>query len=188
MNPYFIPNVQNLPQQVRQQNRQQFWQGMGEKAPGIIGGALAIGQQFGQMAGQDLGINTQTSPIQYDQSMMPIYTSGQLASDIGQANPQGASFGEIATATGQGAIAGSAFGPLGAAIGGAVGGIGSAVMGGVRKRRQRRQLKRATQQLEKNQQIYNEAESSFRANQNQLEDYNERMNSNNRYYNLYRNG
>lgn len=163
--------------------------GAGTNIAGVAGavtGAAGLATDAIDMANQRLNINTQTAPIQADQSMAPVYTAGRLVSDANNAKPKGASGGEILKGVGSGAAAGAAFGPWGAAIGAVVGGAVSAIGGGIRKKRQRREKNRAMGQANALGQAYNKADVNFRAKSAAMEDYNQRNSAESRLYSLYR--
>jgi hypothetical protein len=146
---------------------------------GMVTNAMGMGQQ-------GFGFNTNLTPSQSDPYSAPTYTGGTLAFQIAGARPQGATFGEALNSTAQGAMAGSTFGPVGTAVGAAVG-LGSSLIGGrARKRRQKRELEQAQRVLRSNQNQYNQAEVGYRNQMNQREDYLERTNMESGLYNYYK--
>lgn len=164
---------------------QQQDQGSGFNWGALASGAAGLATNFAGMTNQGYQFDTNITPS--DPSMMPSYGLGNLTSQIGNAEAKGASGGEILSGVGQGAMAGAEFGPLGAAAGGIIGGLGSIFAGGARRKRQRRQIRNAQQALRQGQTQFNEQSTAFQQKQNQLEDYQDRLNPQARLYNLYRN-
>jgi hypothetical protein len=179
-NPYYSESLSKAVSSIPQAPKQRV-----DPTQAILGGIGLAGNFIG-MANQGLGLNTNIEPMRTDSSMAPTYNAGELWNDASSVKPQGASGGELLNGVGQGASAGAAFGPLGAVIGGAAGGIGTAIAGDYRKRKQQREKNSAMRQVQSAQQNFNQADVDFRNQRNQMEDYNQRMDSSNRLYNLYR--
>jgi len=154
---------------------------------GIAAGAAGlslIGNAVG-MANQDLGIDEQAPNLQYGASGQPVY-SGDYVNQVANATPQKTSAGEVLGGGLQGAQAGFAVGgPLGAAIGGGAGIIATLIGGRRRRKRQEEQKRKADRSVKAYQQDYNLADKQFDDQQIAQQDYNRRMNSSNRLYNLY---
>lgn len=113
----------------------------------------------------------------------PVYNIGSQYNQAYLSKPQGTTFGEALGSTAKGASFGAAFGPVGMGVG-AVLGLGSSLIGGrARKRRQTNERNNALNQATQAQQNFNEQSSAYRSQQNQLEDYNQRLNG--REYNVY---
>lgn len=147
-------------------------------------GAVSLGANIYGMSQQGLNLNTNINP-QVDIYGRPVYTAGDLQSQAYSAKPQGATFGEAASSTIQGAQAGAAFGPIGMGVGAAVGLGGSLIGGARRKRRQTREKNQALTQVSNAQNQYNNSDVSYHNQMNQIEDYNQRINPNRRSRNLY---
>jgi hypothetical protein len=179
-NPYYSETLVKAVNSIPQTPKQRI-----DPTQAIMGG-IGLASNFIGMANQGLGLNTNIGPMRTDSSMAPTYNAGDLWNEASSARPQGASGGEILNGAGQGAAAGAAFGPIGAGIGAVAGGVGTAITGGIRKRKQQKEQNSAMRQVQQAQQDFNTADVSFRNQRNQMEDYNQRMNSNNRLYNLYR--
>jgi hypothetical protein len=177
------PSIPNMPGQPN--NAPQMKQGFGlEQVIGGLTGAADIFSSANQMANQSLGLNPQLQG-QYNQFEQPSYGLGQDYNQAALAKPQGASGGEVLGMAGKGAAAGSAFGPIGTGVG-AVVGAGAALIGGRRRKKKQQKEKTAAQNtLKAGQQAFNQASADFSAQQNAAEDYQDRMNSQTRMYNLY---
>lgn len=156
-------------------------------AVNAVGGAVSIASNAINMANQGLNLNTNVAPIQYDQSMKPTYTAGQLSADAARAKPQGATWEEVLSSAGTGAATGASIGGVwGGVIGGVVGAGASLIGGGSRQSKQRKEKRRALGKANAAGQQYNQADIAFRDRTARMEDYNEKNNMNNRLYNLYR--
>lgn len=155
-------------------------------AGAIAGGAVALAGNYAGM-NQGLGLNPNPEQMRSDSTMRPTYNLGSAWNQASSASPQGATGGEIFAGVGQGATIGSQILPgVGTAIGGLVGGIGSAIAGGARRRRQRDEKERAMRKLVSAQGQYNQADVSFRNQQNLMEDYRQNQDDSGRLYNYYK--
>lgn len=173
MSPYYF-------EQPKQEPKKFNWEGAINAGMGGLG---ILANSFG-MANQGLGINMEVP--EQNQYGQPVYGGGELAAQINNAQPQGATGGEILGGAAQGLQAGAALGPVGV-VGGAVVGAVSSIFGGrARKRRQERERERARNKLGVVQQNYNTTDVAFRDKMNQQSEYLDKMNDNSRYYNLYR--
>jgi len=155
----------------------------GAAMAGLTGLSLAT-DAFG-MSNQPLGIETQAPNLEYSATGKPVYTAGAFYNQANSAQPQGATAGEVIGSVGKGVLAGAEFGPVGAAVGGAVGLATSLIGGGRRAKRQREQRYKATASARKAQTNYNTASEAFDQTQVAQADYLKRMNNTNRLYNLY---
>jgi hypothetical protein len=153
------------------------WGGLATGAAGLLGNYASFSNQF-QF--------DNPAPSQADPTMAPVYTGGNLASQISSQKPQGATGGELLSGAGQGALAGAQFGPVGAAIGGFAGLLSSAFGGNRRRRAQKRARNQAMKSLAQTQQTYNQQDRAFTQQRNAMEDYNDMNNSQARMYNLYK--
>lgn len=164
---------------------QQAGKGFGQGAS-LAQGAMGVIGNYMNMANQSLNLNSQIAPSQYDPNSAPTYTAGQAQAEASAAMPQGANGGEILGGALQGASAGSAFGAPGAVVGGVVGALSSVFGGESRAEKQRKEKEAALQRVMAAQQMYNTQDVSFRNQQNQREDYLQRINPYNREYNVYK--
>jgi len=158
--------------------------GVGDGIAAGAAGLSLISNAVG-MANQDLGIDKQAPNLQYGASGQPVY-SGQYQNDVANATPQKTSAGEVLGGGLQGAQAGFAVGgPLGAAIGGGAGILTTLIGGSRRRKRQEEQKQKAERSVRSYQKDYNLADKQFDDQQIAQQDYNRRMNSSNRLYNLF---
>lgn len=177
-NPYFKPIANAGGQPKTESNFGAGWD--------VANGVLGLAGNYMNMANQSLNLNTNIAPSQYDQNSAPTYTAGQAQIEASNATPQRASGGELLGGALQGAGAGAALGPAGMVVGGVVGALSSAFGGESREEKQRREKQIALQKVMASQQLYNSQDVSFRNQQNQREDYLQRMNPRGREYNVYK--
>lgn len=188
-NPYFDPTIQD-----------QYYDtgGTMPKKPGpnidwsgVASGIAGLGLNAYAMANQgNRRLNQGIAPSQYDLNSAPAYTAGNAQYEASTAKSQGATGGEIASATGQGAATGASIGSVipgigtavGAAVGGVVGAASSLIGGGARAARQRKEREAALRRVAGAQQQYNAQDVAFRNQQNQMQEYYRRMNPYNREY------
>ncbi len=177
--PYLPPSVPNSvsPQTYAPK------MGMDQILGGLTGGFDIYNSAHG-MANQSLGLNPQAQG-QYDMGYQPSYNMGQDYNQAAMAKPQGATGGEVLGMGAKGAAAGAAFGPIGAGVGFVGGAVAGLIGGKRRKKKQQREKEAAQNTLKAGQQNFNKAEADYTAQQNAAEDYQDRMNTTNRMYNLY---
>lgn len=131
--------------------------------PAVMGG-LQFASDIGSIAGQ--GLNLGQPGLQYfAEGVRPTYQGGEYMGRVAAATPQGASAGEIGSTAFKAGMAGfqATGNPLIGLGAAAVGGIGAAIGGGVRKRKQRREKAQALDLAKAQQQEYNMAASDFAA-------------------------
>lgn len=131
--------------------------------PAVMGG-LQLASDIGSIAGQ--GLNLGQPGLQYfAEGVRPTYQGGEYMGRVAAATPQGASAGEIGSTAFKAGMAGfqATGNPLIGLGAAAVGGIGAAIGGGVRKRKQRREKAQALDLAKAQQQEYNMAASDFAA-------------------------
>jgi hypothetical protein len=85
----------------------------------------------------------------------PVYNLQGLEQKIGAIDTSGPTLGSIGKSAGQGAAAGSAFGPYGAAIGGIVGATGGLISGLVGSKKAQEKKRQAQMNLLNAQRMYN---------------------------------
>jgi hypothetical protein len=154
---------------------------------GALSGALGLFGQYENMSHQSLGLDQYKPQLQTSATGQPTYQFGQLSNAANSARPQGAQAGEIASGALQGAAAGASIGgPVGAGVGAIVGTGVSLVGGARRKRKQRREQQAALQKVQAGQKEYNTAYDQFYTNNLAMQDYQDRSNTSNQLYNLYK--
>lgn len=155
-------------------------------ASGAISGGLALAGTYTNMVNQELGLEAPPT-LERSATGEPVYTAGQTYNQASLSQPKGASGGEILSAAGQGAAAGTTIMPgIGTAVG-AVVGAGISIFGGSRrKKKQKREKQKALNQVANRQQEFNTASESFAEQQLATDDYYRRLNIDDQLYNLYR--
>ena len=153
--------------------------GAGITGIGLATDAIAMGNQ-------SLGIETSAPGLQRSATGEPVYNTGEFMNQASLAKPQGSTVGEVGAGVAKGASAGAAFGPWGAAIGGAVGAVTSLLGGRRRKRKQEAEKKKALKSAKIAQGNYNVASEAFDEKEAAQSDYMKRMDNTNRMFNLYR--
>lgn len=138
------------------------------------GAASLIGSGVG-MINQAKNINTATPTQQLDQFGKPVYNLGDFTQQYNSIKPQGATAGEVGSGILQGASAGMAFGPWGAAIGGVVGGISQLAFGRRRKRIQEKKKTLAQTSLFNAQRMFNSSMENYNAQQSAQSLYNDQQ-------------
>ena len=152
----------------------------------LAGGALGLASTFASTANEDLPLS-QIPGTQRSATGQPVYNLGASYNEAYQSKPQGATGGEILSAAGQGAAAGTAVLPgIGTAVGAGIGALGSIISGGIRKSRERRQRRTALEQLATGQHDFNQASQAFDNQQLSLDDYYRRADLSTQLHNLYR--
>lgn len=151
----------------------------------LVSGGLGLAGTYMGIANQGLGL-TAPPDLQRSATGEPIYNLGSSFNQAALSQPQGASGGEILSGAGQGAAAGSAFGPIGTGVGAVVGGLTSVLGGNRRKRKQRAERRQAMAKIRLGQQDYNKASESFNTSRAALSDYRQRQDISDQIYNLYR--
>lgn len=131
-------------------------------------------------------IQTQAPQIQYDSDGKPMYGLGQQYLNVRGIRPQGVTPAEYHAMTAKGMSAGAQVGgPWGALIG-AVVGSGAALIGGGRRKKKMQEAKRkAKASLLRRQQEYSESTQEYDQARLAREAYEDRMNKQNRLYNIY---
>ena len=153
----------------------------------VAAGALALAGNYYGMANQSLNLDVPQGAT-FDAYGRPSYNLNSAWNQVSGSKPQGATGGDIFSGAAQGASIGTMLAPgIGTAIGAGVGAIGSAVFGGVRRRKQQREKNKAMRQLTAGQTQYNTADVNFRNSQNAMEDYRDSQDKSARLYNLHRN-
>lgn len=150
---------------------------------GAATGALGLAANAYGMSQQRFNFSN-IAPQQQDDNSAPTYNAGQLYNEASGSHPKGAQAGEILGGVGQGAAAGASFGPVGAAIGGVIGGAASIIGGSSRKKAEEEQKKKALAQASLAQTQYNTADVSYRNHQNELYNYYNQNNAAGREYNV----
>ncbi len=146
-------------------------------------GLASLYGSFAGAAGQRLNLPQFESP--YNQGQ-PSYDGGRVNA-VTNAQPQGATGGEIAGDALQGAGIGTAILPgIGTAIGAGIGAIGGAISGAIRGNKEDTEKNRAMEAQRNYQKQFNDAASGFSKSQDASREYNKRMNNYSRYENLYR--
>lgn len=158
-------------------------------AGGIANAAIAGGDIITDainMGKEADAIQTKVPGIQYDSDGKPTYTMGQQYIDTAGIKPQGVTLGEYHSMTAKGMAAGAQVGgPWGALIG-AVVGSGSALIGGRRRKKKMEAAKRkATNALTRRRDEYANSTEQYNENRLAQEAYQDRMNKQDRLYNLY---
>ncbi len=146
-----------------------------------ISGGIGMASDFLNISNQKLNLGNPN----YDFGEVPTYNLGNYVNSVGAAKAKGADAGEVLSGVGKGAEAGSAFGVPGAIIGGVVGGVSNLIGGGVRKRRQQREIRKARRKAFTAQQNYNEAASEYNTNQMAQQEYYRNINPYEREAALY---
>lgn len=116
---------------------------------------------------------------------VPSY-SGAGYNEATLSKPSGAGVGEIFSGAGKGAAIGSALGPVGTAVGAVVGAGGTALAGLFGESEQEKQKREALSSQRAYQGQYNTAANNYQQNQDASADYRRRMDNHQRYANLYR--
>lgn len=157
-------------------------------APNYLGaavGALGVGLNAYGMSQQGFQFSGLPNS-QQDSNSAPAYTAGQLQNEAYSSRPKGAQTNEILGGAAQGAVAGSALGPVGAVAGGLIGGVASIFGGAARKGHEAQQKREALARVDTAQSNFNQSDLAYRNQQNQLYDYYNRNNTAGREYNVYK--
>ena len=151
----------------------------------VTGGLATIGMGVG-IANEGKNIDTSVAGAQTSATGAPVYNLGGDVQRLGDLNPKGASFGQVLSAAGSGASAGSALAPgIGTAIGAIGGALTSLIGGRIKKRRMQEAKDKLAKNVARGQADYNEADQQFDQAQIRKQEFNKRRNLTNRLYNLY---
>ena len=130
-------------------------------------------------------INPYASPTTFDAYGDPSYNQGNLVQQVG-IRAKGAQGEDYLSNIGTGALAGmEVAGPWGAVIGGAIGGISTAITGGAKKREMQRRHNLAISNLNAANKLYGTAKTQYFEHQLGMGDYNAKTNNYDRLNNLY---
>lgn len=153
----------------------------------FLSGLSGLMGNITNIVSQDLGLNQQAPELVRSDTGQPVYTGGAAYNTAYLSKPQGAvTAEELLGGVAAGAAAGSVFSPGGAVVGGVIAGLGTALAGGERRRRQQAERSRALRQVRTYQQDFNRATESFDKQQLALSDYYRRLNNEEQLYNLFR--
>ena len=151
----------------------------------VTGGLATIGMGVG-IANEGKNIDTSVAGAQTSATGAPVYNLGGDVQRLGDLKPEGASFGQVLSAAGSGASAGSALAPgIGTAIGAIGGALTSLIGGRIKKRRMQEAKDKLAKNVARGQADYNEADQQFDQAQIRKQEFNKRRNLTNRLYNLY---
>jgi hypothetical protein len=154
----------------------------GKMALGLAGAEMGLSALQMSQQGLDLG---QIDPLQFSASGQPLLNSG-YRNRAAAAKPQGASAGELGGAAVKGFAAGMQTGNPLVAGAMAVGNLAlTAIAGGARKRKQRRERNEALAASARQQNEFNAADTAFDQTNIAKQGYLDRQNMTNRIYNLY---
>lgn len=155
-------------------------------ASAITGGVGLLGDYL-QTRNQSLGLPDRAPRAEYTPTGKPVYNVGGYYRAASQADPQGASAGELLGAAGQGAASGfAAAGPVGAVVGGVLGAGASYFGGAARKNKQVEERVKALNAAQEAQRNYNTELEKYDREQTMMQDYYNRLDMTDRLYNLYR--
>ena len=152
---------------------------------GVVSGVANLANQGINMVNSANSIQTNAPAQQMDAYGRPQYNLGNFQQDVNAIKPQGANAGEILSGAANGAMAGSAFGPWGTAIGGAVGAGSAAIFGRIRRDKMRSKQRIAQGNLFTAQQLYNRSVSGYNDQQSAMARYQDMTNPDQRMNNLY---
>lgn len=155
------------------------------KIGGVASGAAALYGNLTSMYQSGVNaVNPYASPESQDAFGDPQYNQGTLVQQVG-VHPQGAQGGDYANNIAKGAIAGAAFGGVGAIVGGGIAAIGTALVGGAKKREMDRRHNLAIANLTAANRLYSQRKTQYLEKQESMGDYNNKLNQYDRLNNLY---